>query len=65
MQVGGWAVKEDGGESGRWMGSLKIIGGKYVALSTSFWHSKLPKTSPRASETDIEGFSLFGILYLL
>ena len=39
-------------------------GEKGVALFALFWPLKLPKTSPRASEIDIEDFSLFGILCL-
>ena len=61
MQGRGWATKEDNGEGGRRMGSLEKIRGKSIVLSTSFWPSKLPKTSPRASETDIKVFSLFGL----
>ena len=40
------------------------IRGKGEELSTPFWPVKLPKMSPRASETDIEVFLLFGILCL-
>ena len=46
------------------MGSLEMIGRKSVALLASFWRSKLRKMSARASETDIEVFSLFGIICL-
>ena len=60
----GLVVKEDGGERGRWTGSLEMIGGNCVALSASFWPSKWPKMFPRASETDIEVFLLFRILCL-
>ena len=64
MQGDGWAVKEDGGDGGRWMGSLEMIGRKCATLSASSWPSKLPKMSPRASETNIEVSSLFVILSL-
>ena len=38
--------------------------GKGAVLAVSFWPSKLPKMPPRASDTDIEVFSLFRILCL-
>ena len=64
MQGVGWEIKEDGGEGGRQMGSLEMIGGKRVVLSALFWPSKLQKMSPTTTKTDIEVFSLFGILCL-
>ena len=64
MQGGGWAVKEDGGEGGRWMGSLEMIGGKRVVLLALFWPSKLQKMPPRAFEIDFEVIFNFGILCL-